>query len=54
MAIFGALVFLVPMIIAAGIVEGILYLRERAQERREWKYLKAAYYPDGKWRRTEV
>lgn len=51
MAVFTALALFLPLITAAGIYEGILALHRRARERREWKHLKAYYYPNGRaWR----
>lgn len=54
MGIFGALAILIPLVTMAAIYEGIQYLCERARERRQWKRLKAYYYPNGEWRRTGI
>ena len=53
MGIFTLLAIFVPLITMTAIWEGFLYLRDLIRERRQWKQLKAYYYPDGKWRRTE-
>lgn len=51
MAIFGALALLLPLTLAAGVYEGFMALVYRIRDRREWKRLKAYYYPNGKaWR----
>ena len=46
MAIFGALALLLPLTLAAGLYEGIMALVYRIRDRREWKRLKAYYYPN--------
>ena len=48
MAIFTALALIMALIVPAGIYEGIQALRSLARERREWKHLKAYYYPNGR------
>lgn len=54
MGIFTLLAIFVPLVTVTAIWEGTLYLCERARERREWKRLKAYYYPNGEWCRTGI
>jgi hypothetical protein len=46
MAIFTLIAFMLPLCVAAGIVEGLCVLADRRQAKREWKYIRERYYPE--------
>lgn len=45
MGIFCALCIIIPLVMAASIYEGILWLVDRIRDNREWRNIRRAYYP---------
>ena len=45
MGIFSLVAIFTPLVVAASIYEGILWLIDRIRENREWKAIRRAYYP---------